>query len=191
MLSALKNFFAHAEGSTKGLLSPEELYRSILTSLGSGTVIGILMLLVQAILSHASTIFPNPTVASLATALAGLQVNQRRGDDLRNVLWQRTRALLEHLDKLGVATTNTSGFPLVELAVADPADLDAVGRQLFDRGIYVTLAPYPVVPRKEAGFRIQLTAAHTPEQIDRVLAIFAEVGEAFDLIRSPRQRASG
>ena len=43
--------------------------------------------------------------------------------------------------------------PLVELAVADPADLDAVGRHLFDRGIYVTLAPYPVVPRKEAGFR--------------------------------------
>ena len=60
---------------------------------------------------------------------------------------------LDHLDKLGVATTNLSGFPLVELAVADPADLDAVGRHLFDRGIYVTLAPYPVVPRKEAGFR--------------------------------------
>jgi 7-keto-8-aminopelargonate synthetase-like enzyme len=79
-------------------------------------------------------------VASLATALAGLEGNRRRGDELRALLWQRTWTLLDHLDKLGIATTNTSGLPLVELAVADPADLDAVGRHLFDRGIYVTLA---------------------------------------------------
>jgi 7-keto-8-aminopelargonate synthetase-like enzyme len=84
-------------------------------------------------------------VASLATALLGLEVNRRRGDDLRS--------LLDHLDKLGVATSNTSGFPLVELALADAEDLDAVGRHLFERGVYVTLAPYPVVPRREAGFR--------------------------------------
>ena len=81
-------------------------------------------------------------VASLATALLGLEVNRRRGDELRERLFSLTRALLEHLDKLGVATTNTCGFPLVELAVADAADLDAVGRHLFDRGVYVTLAPY-------------------------------------------------
>jgi 8-amino-7-oxononanoate synthase len=122
-------------------------------------------------------------VASLATALAGLQVNQRLGDDLRAVLWQRTRALLEHLDKLGVATTNTSGFPLVELAVADPADLDAVGRHLFERGIYVTLAPYPVVPRREAGFRIQLTAAHTADQVDHLLLVLQEVNDRFGFRR--------
>jgi 7-keto-8-aminopelargonate synthetase-like enzyme len=89
-----------------------------------------------------SYVYSGPVpVASLATALAGLEVNQRRDDELRAVLWQRTRALLEHLEKLGIATSNTSGLPLVELAVADPADLDAVGRHLFDRGIYVTLAP--------------------------------------------------
>jgi 8-amino-7-oxononanoate synthase len=122
-------------------------------------------------------------VASLATALAGLEVNQRRGDELRAQLWHRTRTLLEHLDKLGVATTNTSGLPLVELAVADPADLDAVGRHLFDRGIYVTLAPYPVVPRQEAGFRIQLTAAHTPEQVDHLLLVLQEVDDRYGFRR--------
>jgi 7-keto-8-aminopelargonate synthetase-like enzyme len=80
-------------------------------------------------------------VASLATALLGLEVNRRRGDELRAQLYQKTKLLLDHLDKLGVATSNVSGFPLVELALADPADLDAVGRHLFERGIYVTLAP--------------------------------------------------
>jgi 8-amino-7-oxononanoate synthase len=131
-----------------------------------------------------SYVYSGPVpVASLATALAGLQVNQRRGDELRSRLWQRTRTVLEHLDKLGIATTNTSGFPLVELAVANPADLDAVGRQLFDRGIYVTLAPYPVVPRKEAGFRIQLTAAHTTEQVDHLLTVLQEVDDRYGFRR--------
>ncbi len=91
--------------------------------------------------------------------------------------------MLDHLDKLGVATTNTSGFPLVELAVADPADLDAVGRHLFDHGIYVTLAPYPVVPREEAGFRIQLTAANTAEQVDHLLTVLQEVDDRFGFRR--------
>ena len=61
-------------------------------------------------------------VASLATTLLGLEANERRGDELRAQLWHRTRTLLDHLDKLGVATSNTSGFPLVELAIADPGD---------------------------------------------------------------------
>jgi 8-amino-7-oxononanoate synthase len=127
-----------------------------------------------------SYVYSGPVpVASLATALAGLEVNQRRGDELRTVLWERTRTLLEHLDKLGIATTNTSGLPLAELAVADPADLDAVGHHLFDRGIYVTLAPYPVVPRQEAGFRIQLTAAHTPSQVDHLIEVLQEVDTRF------------
>jgi 8-amino-7-oxononanoate synthase len=131
-----------------------------------------------------SYVYSGPVpVASLATALAGLDVNERRGDDLRAVLWQRTRTLLEHLEKLGIATTNSSGLPLVELALADAADLDAVGRHLFDRGVYVTLAPYPVVPRREAGFRIQLTAAHTAEQVDHLLEVLREVDASFGFRR--------
>jgi len=127
-----------------------------------------------------SYVYSGPVpVASLATALAGLEVNQRRGDELRTVLWQRTQTLLEHLDKLGIATTNTSGLPVVELAVADPADLDPVGRLLFAHGIHVALAPYPVVPRQEVGFRIQLTAAHTVDQVDHLLDVLQEVNDRF------------
>jgi 8-amino-7-oxononanoate synthase len=131
-----------------------------------------------------SYIYGGPVpVASLATALLGLEVNRRRGDELRAQLHHRTKLVLDHLDKLGVATTNVSSFPLVELALADAADLDAVGRHLFDRGIYVTLAPYPVVPRKEVGFRIQLTAANTVEQVDHLLTVLGEVDDRFGFRR--------
>jgi 8-amino-7-oxononanoate synthase len=122
-------------------------------------------------------------VASLATTLLGLQANERRGDELRDRLWHQTRRLLDHLDKLGVATSNTSGFPLVELAIADAEDAHAVGRHLFDRGIYVTLAPYPVVPREDIGFRIQMTAANTAEQVDHLLVVLQEVNDRFGFRR--------
>jgi 8-amino-7-oxononanoate synthase len=50
-------------------------------------------------------------VASLATTLLGLEVNRKRGDELRAQLYQKTKLLLDHLDKLGVATSDVSGFP--------------------------------------------------------------------------------
>jgi 8-amino-7-oxononanoate synthase len=131
-----------------------------------------------------SYIYSGPVpVASLASALLGLEVNRRRGDDLRALLWHRTRTLLDHVDKLGVSTTNTSGLPLVELALANPDDLDAVGRHLFDRGIYVTLAPHPVVPHDEVGFRVQLTAANTAAQVDHLLVVLEEVADRFGFRR--------
>jgi 8-amino-7-oxononanoate synthase len=122
-------------------------------------------------------------VAALATTLLGLEVNERRGDELRAQLWHKTRTLLDFLDKLGVATSNVSGFPLVELSIADPDALHAVGRHLFDRGIYVTMAPYPVVPRDEVGFRVQLTAANTAEQLDLLLTVLQELDERFGFRR--------
>jgi len=122
-------------------------------------------------------------VASLATTLLGLEVNERRGDELRAQLWHRTRTLLDHLDKLGLATSNTSDFPLVELSLADPEDQHAVGHHLFDRGIYVTMAPYPVVPREEVGFRLQLTAAHTAGQVDHLITVLGEIDDRFGFRR--------
>jgi 8-amino-7-oxononanoate synthase len=117
-------------------------------------------------------------VASLATTLLGLEASELRGDELWAQLYHQTRRLLDHLDKLGVATSNSTGFPLVELAIADADDARAVGRHLFDRGIYVTLVPYPVVPREEIGFRIQLTVADTTEQLDLLLDVLQEVDDA-------------
>ncbi|HTE67376.1 MAG TPA: pyridoxal phosphate-dependent aminotransferase family protein, partial [Actinomycetes bacterium] len=122
-------------------------------------------------------------VASLATTLLGFQVNQRRGDELRAQLYQKSRIVLDHLDKLAVATSNVSEFPLIEVALADPEDLHPVGRYLFDRGVYVTLAPYPVVPRTEVGFRIQVTAANTREQLDTLLRVLSEVDDRFGFRR--------
>jgi 8-amino-7-oxononanoate synthase len=129
---------------------------------------------------------PSPT-ASLATVLTGLELNDRRGDAIRASLWRKTAAVLEHLDRLGVHTPNRSGFPIIEVPLARDSDIDAVGRFLFDNGIYVTLAAYPLVPRSEVGFRIQLTAANTDAEIEQLLDVLGRLVTRFDL--QPAQRS--
>src|SRR5690242_4407400 len=86
---------------------------------------------------------PSP-VASLATTLAGLDVNERRGDALRGRLHALTARLLSALERLGVHTPNRSGFPIVEIPLRDHERIDPVGRMLFERGVYVTLAAFPL-----------------------------------------------
>jgi 8-amino-7-oxononanoate synthase len=123
---------------------------------------------------------PSP-VASLATALTGLEVNERRGEAMRASLWHKTAAVLDYLDRLGVHTPNRSGFPIIEVPLARDRDVDAVGRFLFDNGIYVTLAAYPLVPRHEVGFRIQMTAANTDAEVEQLLDVLGRLASRFDL----------
>jgi glycine C-acetyltransferase len=54
---------------------------------------------------------------------------------------------------------------------------------LLKRGIYVIGFSFPVVPREKARIRVQLSAAHTFEQIDRAIAAFTEVGKEFGAIK--------
>jgi 8-amino-7-oxononanoate synthase len=117
---------------------------------------------------------PSP-VASLATVLAGFGVNEKRGDALRSNLWRLSDRVLTALRRLGVETPNRSGLPIIEVPLRNHGRIDAVGRFLFDRGVYVTLAAYPLVPKDEVGFRIQLTAINTDEEVDTLIAALEEL----------------
>ncbi|MET9676228.1 aminotransferase class I/II-fold pyridoxal phosphate-dependent enzyme [Streptomyces sp. NPDC006482] len=123
---------------------------------------------------------PSPT-ASLATALAGLDVNEERGDEIRADLHRKTARVLAHVRGLGLATPNTDGLPIIEIPLADAADLDAVAAFLWEHGIYVTLASYPLVPRDRVGFRIQVTAANTDEEIGQLCEALTALAERFTL----------
>jgi 8-amino-7-oxononanoate synthase len=123
---------------------------------------------------------PCPT-ASLATVMAGFDVNDAEGDDIRRSVHLKTSRVLHRIAKLGLRTLNTSGFPVIELPVRRADDIDAVGRFLFDRGIYVTLAPYPLVPKAQVGFRVQVTAANDDSEIEQLNDVLVELSERFEM----------
>jgi 8-amino-7-oxononanoate synthase len=132
---------------------------------------------------------PSP-IASLATVLAGFDVNEARGDAIRADLWRKTDQVLQCLDRLGVHTPNRSGFPIIEVPLARHEDIDAAGRFLFDRGIYVTLAAYPLVPKTEVGFRIQITAANSQAEIEQLVETLGELASSFDLRPAQQEYAA-
>jgi 8-amino-7-oxononanoate synthase len=123
---------------------------------------------------------PSP-VASLATTWVGLDVNERRGDDQRFAMYRKTARVLERLHELDIYTPNASGYPLIEIPLASHQDIDPVGRYLFERGIYVTMAAYPLVPKDEVGFRVQVTAANGDEEIELLCEILGELKDRFQL----------
>jgi 8-amino-7-oxononanoate synthase len=117
---------------------------------------------------------PAPT-ASLATVLAGMEVNAKRGDAIRADLYRKTMKVLDHVRGLGVYTPNVGDTPVIELPLSAGQDIDAVGKTLWDRGIYVTLAAYPLVPRGQVGFRAQVTAANTDAELDQLNTVVTEL----------------
>ena len=54
--------------------------------------------------------------------------------------------------------------------------------KLLEEGIYVIGFFYPVVPKDQARIRVQLSAAHTPEHIERAVAAFTKVGKSLGVI---------
>jgi 8-amino-7-oxononanoate synthase len=130
---------------------------------------------------------PSP-VASLATVLSGLDVNERRGEQLRGVLHRHSARVLQALAELDVHTPNRSQLPIVEIPLRDHERIDLVGRMLFTRGVYVTLAAYPLVPKAEVGFRVQLTAANTDAEVDRLIGALTELAEMGELQSASAQR---
>ena len=63
----------------------------------------------------------------------------------------------------------------------------SAGRFLFENGVYVTLAAYPLVPKSEVGFRIQVTAANSNAEIEQLIDVLGKLANAFDLRPAGRQ----
>ncbi len=72
--------------------------------------------------------------------------------------------------------------PIIPVMTGDAVLATKLATGLMDEGVYVTAFSYPVVPKGKARIRTQMSAAHTPEQLDHAIAAFTKVGRALGLI---------
>ncbi len=72
--------------------------------------------------------------------------------------------------------------PIIPVMVGDAAKTGELAEALLQRGIYVVAFSYPVVPKGQARIRTQMSAAHTPDQIDRAIAAFTGAGRECGII---------
>jgi glycine C-acetyltransferase len=125
-----------------------------------------------------SNTLPPPVVlaATKALELAG------GSSELRDRLHANAKRLRAGLASAGF-TLRPGQHPIIPVMLGDAALAGKMADKLLEKGIYVIGFSYPVVPQGQARIRIQVSAAHTPEQIDRATAAFAEVGRELGVIR--------
>ncbi len=72
--------------------------------------------------------------------------------------------------------------PIVPVMLGDARLAQNMAKDMLDEGIYVVGFSYPVVPKGQARIRVQLSAAHTREQVDRAIEAFTKVGKKHGVI---------
>jgi glycine C-acetyltransferase len=103
------------------------------------------------------------------------------GGELRERLHGNARRLRAGLESAGFQL-RSGGHPIIPVMLGDAALASRMADRLLERGIYVVGFSYPVVPHGQARIRIQMSAAHTAEQIDRAVQAFAEVGKELGVV---------
>jgi glycine C-acetyltransferase len=76
--------------------------------------------------------------------------------------------------------------PIVPIMLGDEKRTVEMARQMNEKGIFVVGFSYPVVPKGQARIRVQISAAHSREQLERAVRTFTEVGEELDIVPRPR-----
>jgi glycine C-acetyltransferase len=101
--------------------------------------------------------------------------------DLRERMHANARHLRAALEGAGFQL-KPGQHPILPVMLGDAALAGKIADRLLERGIYVIGFSYPVVPQGQARIRIQVSAAHTPEQLQRAARAFAEVGKELGVI---------
>jgi glycine C-acetyltransferase len=96
--------------------------------------------------------------------------------ELRDRLEANTKRFREGLVAAGF-DIKPGEHPIVPIMLYDEKLAHTLAAKLLEKGIYVIGFSFPVVPKGLARIRVQLSAAHTNEHIDRAVAAFAEAGK--------------
>lgn len=101
---------------------------------------------------------------------------------LRDKLEANTRYFREQIAAVGF-DIKVGWTPIVPIMLYDAVLAQKVAADLLDEGIYVVGFFFPVVPKGEARIRVQISAGHEREQLDRCVAAFAKVGKRHGVIK--------
>jgi glycine C-acetyltransferase len=122
---------------------------------------------------------------SLAPSIVGASIKVfellKKDTSLRDKLEWNTNYFKEGMKKAGLDIIDGDSA-IVPVMLYDAKLSQVMADELLKKGIYVTGFFFPVVPKGKARIRVQLSAAHTKEHLDKAIAAFTEVGKALTLI---------
>jgi len=123
---------------------------------------------------------PPSVVATAATSIRKLM----HAHNKRAHLWENTRRLHGGLSAMGFKLgTETPQSAIIAVILEDQTQAVMMWHALLEAGLYVNMARPPATPAGTYLLRCSLCAEHTPEQIDRVLAMFRDAGTAMGVLQ--------
>ena len=123
---------------------------------------------------------------SLAPAIVGASIKVfellEKDTTLRDTLEWNTNYFKEGMKKAGFDIIDGDSA-IVPVMLYDAKLSQIMADELLKKGIYVIGFFYPVVPKDKARIRVQLSAAHNKEHLDKAIAAFTEVGKSLNIIK--------
>ena len=120
------------------------------------------------------------TVPDVAACLAALDILES-STELVDKLWDNTRYFKAEVRKLGF-DTGLSTTPITPIMLGEAPLAQQFSRELFENGLFAMSIGFPTVPKGKARIRVMISAAHSRDDLDKGLEIFAGVGRKLGVI---------
>lgn len=127
-------------------------------------------------------LFSNTLAPSITGASIAVIDMLSETTELRDKLFENTKYFREEMTKAGF-DIKPGEHAIVPIMLYEAPLAQKMADALLDRGIYVIGFFYPVVPKGQARIRVQLSAAHEKEHLDRAITAFVEVGKELGVIK--------
>lgn len=126
-------------------------------------------------------LFSNSLAPVIAyTSLKTLEI-LKESDELRKTLKENTQYFRKNMTELGFNIVH-SVHPIVPVMLGEAKLAKGMADDMLKEGIYVIGFSYPVVPKDKARIRVQISAAHTKEQLDKAIQAFEKIGKKHKVI---------
>ena len=127
-------------------------------------------------------LFSNTLAPSIAGASLEVLKKISGSTELRDKLHANTAHFRREIEALGF-TIKPGTHPVVPVMLFEATVAQQFAARLYELGVLVSGFFFPVVPMGQARVRVQLSAAHSTEQINQVLAAFAQAGRELNIIK--------
>ncbi|MCF0209785.1 MAG: glycine C-acetyltransferase [Bacteroidales bacterium] len=127
-------------------------------------------------------LFSNSIPPSVAGAAIKTLEIITRDNTLQDRLHENTKYFVERMEATGFTIKPTQSA-ICAVMLGDAALSQRFAAELSKEGIYVTGFYYPVVPKGLARIRVQVSAAHTREQLDKCVEAFVKIGKQLGIIK--------
>lgn len=127
-------------------------------------------------------LFSNALAPVITAATITVLEKVKAADSLREKLERNKQQFRDGMAKAGFDLV-PGEHPIIPVMLYDEKLAVDVAQKLLEHGIYVIPFSFPVVPKGKARIRTQISAKHTPEQIDIAIAAFTAVGKELNIIK--------